>query len=151
MSRLEAIRMKRRRFLNWALGTTSTLLGASILYPVLRFLRPPAEWVDIEGPVKAAKSDELRPDSFKIFPIGNDPGILIRLPDGEYRALTAVCTHLGCTVQYRASHQDIWCACHNGVYDLQGRNVSGPPPRPLDRYAVQIAGDAILVDPRKVI
>jgi Rieske Fe-S protein len=143
--------MRRREFLNWALGTAGALLGACILYPVLRYLRPPPESIEIGGPFRAAKKDELRADSFKIFPIGTRPGILIRLVDGEYRAFTAVCTHLGCTVQYRATHKDIWCACHNGVYDLQGRNVSGPPPRPLDRYVVQIASDAVLVDPTRVV
>ena len=50
---------------------------------------------------------------------------------GNYRALSATCTHLGCIVQYRSDLQEIWCACHNGLYDLNGRNISGPPPRPL--------------------
>jgi len=71
---------------------------------------------------------------------------LIRTPStGEYRAFTAVCTHLGCTVQYRPDLQEIWCPCHNGIYDLQGRNVSGPPPRPLAQYQVHIQGQDIVV------
>jgi Rieske Fe-S protein len=72
---------------------------------------------------------------------GSQPGILVRTPAGELRAFTAVCTHLACTVQYREEKQDIWCACHNGIYDLNGKNVSGPPPRPLDPYKVQVATD----------
>jgi Rieske Fe-S protein len=49
-------------------------------------------------------------------------------------------------VQYRAPDKVIWCACHNGFYDLEGRNVSGPPPRPLERYDVHLAGDDVVVE-----
>jgi len=48
-------------------------------------------------------------------------------------------------VQYREEKQDIWCACHNGIYDLNGKNVSGPPPRPLELYRVNVKGDQIVV------
>ncbi len=39
----------------------------------------------------------------------------------------------------------IWCACHNGRYDLTGKNVSGPPPRPLEEFHVNVRGDEIIV------
>ena len=83
--------------------------------------------------------------SGRIFRFGNKPGILIRTPSGELRAFTAICTHLGCTVQYRQDLQHIWCACHNGHYDLDGVNIAGPPPRPLERYAIRIGGTRIHV------
>ena len=67
---------------------------------------------------------------------------------GDVRAFSAVCTHLACTVQYRPDFQHIWCACHNGHYDLQGKNIAGPPPRPLDAYKVDIAGDEVYVTKR---
>jgi Rieske Fe-S protein len=44
-------------------------------------------------------------------------------------------------VAYRAEEGDLFCACHEGVYDLNGRNVSGPPPRPLEQYKVTLRGD----------
>jgi Rieske Fe-S protein len=96
--------------------------------------------------VVAGSVNELAPNSGKIFRYINKPGILIRTPapEGEYRAMTAICTHLGCTVQYRSDEQLIWCACHNGWYDLTGRNIKGPPPRPLERYEVHIQGDKII-------
>jgi Rieske Fe-S protein len=52
---------------------------------------------------------------------------------------------LNCTVQYRNREHDIWCACHNGVYDLKGAVVSGPPPRPLEQFAVHVRGQEIVV------
>jgi Rieske Fe-S protein len=51
-------------------------------------------------------------------------------------------------VQYRDEKQEIWCACHNGVYDLNGKNVSGPPPRPLEEYKVNVKGDQLVVSRR---
>ena len=48
-------------------------------------------------------------------------------------------------MQYRDDLREIWCACHNGHYDLHGRNVSGPPPRPLDEFAVHVQDDDIII------
>ena len=80
-----------------------------------------------------------------LLPFGGRPAILIRTVEGEYRALSATCTHLNCTVQYRGDLKTIWCACHNGMYDLAGRNVGGPPPRPLESYKVDVTRDAVVV------
>jgi Rieske Fe-S protein len=118
---------------------------ASCLYPVLRYLVPPAEADLGVDAVVAASANELKPNSAKIFRFGSRPALLIRSSDGEYRAMSATCTHLSCTVQYRKDVQQVWCACHNGMYDLNGRNVSGPPPRPLEQYQVHIQGDEIRV------
>jgi Rieske Fe-S protein len=52
-----------------------------------------------------------------------------------------VCTHLDCTVQYKADTSQMWCACHNGMYDLSGANVSGPPPRPLETFVANVRGE----------
>jgi Rieske Fe-S protein len=141
--------MRRRDFLDWLIKLSGTALGAFVLYPVARYLVPPKAPEAATRRVIAAAKDELAPGSFKIFPFGGQPGILIRMADGNYRAFTAVCTHLGCTVQYRPSDRFIWCACHNGVYDLEGRNVSGPPPRPLEAFDVHVSGDQVVVEKAK--
>ena len=91
--------------------------------------------------MSAGKASDLRPNSGRLVPFGAEPAIVVRLANGELRAFTAVCTHLSCTVQYRPDLQHIWCACHNGHYDLNGRNVAGPPPRPLRAYEVNVNGD----------
>jgi Rieske Fe-S protein len=141
--------MNRRRMLDWMLRASGTALGAFVLYPIVRYLVPPPTPEAATRRVIAARKDELAPGSFKIFPFGSQPGLLIRTAEGDYRAFTAVCTHLGCTVQYRAATNLIWCACHNGVYDLTGRNVSGPPPRPLEPFQVHVIGDQIVVEKAK--
>ena len=70
----------------------------------------------------------------------------IRTANGELKAFSAVCTHLDCIVQYRPETKQIWCACHNGQYNLNGENIGGPPPRPLEVYPVNKRGDDIVVN-----
>jgi Rieske Fe-S protein len=84
-------------------------------------------------------------NSARIVPFGSVPAILVRTAAGDYRAFSATCTHLACTVQYRADLQHIWCACHNGHYDLNGRNIAGPPPRALEAYDVNVRDDALVI------
>jgi len=141
--------MKRRTFLDAIIAASGAVLGAFILYPIARYLVPPKAPEAATRRVVAAKQDEVPPGGFKIFPFGGEPGILIRGKDGGYRALSAVCTHLGCTVQLRPDGQSIWCACHNGLYDLEGRNVSGPPPRPLESFVVHVVGGDVVVEKAK--
>jgi Rieske Fe-S protein len=136
---------ERRRFVEAFLGASVAASLVSFLYPVLRYLIPPPSTELSSDTILAGKTGELKPNSGKVFRFGSRPGLLVLMSDGQYRALSAVCTHLGCTVQYRSDLHTIWCACHNGMYDLNGRNVSGPPPRPLETYDVFIKGDEIYV------
>ena len=139
----------RRRFVGFLLGGGLLGSAASFLYPVLRYLVPPPA-VDLGGDsVVAAKLGELKPNSGKIFRFGSRPGLLVLGSDGQYRALAGTCTHLSCTVQYRGDLHQVWCACHNGMYDLNGRNLSGPPPRPLEAYDVHVRGDEIVVSRKR--
>ncbi len=140
---------RRRRFLQVVLGGGLVASLMSFLYPVVRYMIPPAA-TDLGGDnVIAGKMGDLKPNSAKVFRFGSRPGLLIRTADGEYKALSATCTHLSCTVQYRSELHQIWCACHNGLYDMAGRNVSGPPPRPLESYEVHTSGDDIVVSRRR--
>lgn len=142
---LSASPSPRRRFLDYLLGAgTAATLGA-VLYPVLRFMVPPRVVESAASSVVAAKASEVKPNTGRIFRFGSKPGLLIETATGEYRAFSAICTHLDCTVQYRSDEKMIWCACHNGRYDLTGRNVSGPPPRPLEEFQVNVRGDEIVV------
>lgn len=139
----------RRRLIGIFLGGGLVASFVSFIYPVLHYLIPPV-LADLGGDeTVAAKVAELKPGSSKIFRFGSRPGLLIMNSDGTYRALSASCTHLGCTVQYRSDLRQIWCACHNGIYDLNGRNISGPPPRPLDVFDVHSRGDEIVVSRKR--
>jgi len=136
----------RRSWVSWLLGTSLGLTLFSFLYPVLSYLVPPESsepsLSEFELDLKAS---DIAPNSGRIIGLGGKPVLLLRKPSGELAALTATCTHLDCTVQYRADRSDVWCACHDGVYDLKGRNVSGPPPRPLTPLEIYIRGEKIVI------
>jgi len=135
----------RRRVVEYLLGGGLLASVISFIYPVLRYLIPPPV-ADLGGDeVVASKVGDIRPNGSKIFRFGTRPALLVMTAEGEYRALSAVCTHLSCTVQYRNDLHQIWCACHNGLYSLDGRNISGPPPRPLEAFQVHVRGDEIVV------
>ncbi len=123
----------RRRLLDVLLSVTGLGFVGAVVYPVVRYLTPAKVSEAVVGSVVAARLGDVKPNAGKIFRFGSKPGILVRLPSGEWRAFSAVCTHLQCTVQYRSDLEQIWCPCHNGHFDLTGRNVSGPPPAPLRR------------------
>ena len=108
-------------------------------------MMPPASAESAVNQVSAGKAAELKANTGKIFNFGSRPALLVHTANGEWRAFSAVCTHLNCTVQYREETQQIWCACHNGLYDLNGKVIGGPPPRPLEEYTVHVQGDEVVV------
>jgi Rieske Fe-S protein len=139
----------RKRFVDWLLGTSAGGFLAAVFYPVVRYIIPP------EVPESAVSSaqlaftaDEVPSNTGRIFKFGTRPGLILKTPGGELRAFSARCTHLDCTVQYREDLEHIWCACHNGHFDLNGKNIAGPPPEPLQAFDVNVRGDQIVVSVR---
>jgi cytochrome b6-f complex iron-sulfur subunit len=143
----------RRKLVNRLLGGSFGALVAWILYPVARFLEPVevAEAATNQVDAGLANDPELLAKSFKIVPFGNEPVILVRAGEGDYRALSATCTHLDCIVEYRPDRGLVWCNCHNGQFDLTGQVVGGPPPRPLRQYRVHVVEGAAGAAPSLVI
>jgi len=145
----------RRRFIDWLLSRSlttwllSTSIGGlivAIVYPAGRYIVPPEVTESAAATVTLPfKPEDVPPNSGRIFKYGSRPGILIRTASGEFRAFSATCTHLGCIVQYRPDLGQIWCACHNGHFNLNGINVEGPPPKPLDAFDVNVRGEQIVV------
>ena len=147
--------LPRRGLLLRALQGTIGLTVLAIFYPVVRFLRPrKATSVGEQQVVAPFRVKELASTSSKIFDYGGQPCLVILTKEGaklvaagqspgpdDVKAFNAVCTHVQCTVKYRPSSADIFCNCHEGVYDLTGRNVAGPPPRPLEVYRVTLRGE----------
>jgi cytochrome b6-f complex iron-sulfur subunit len=133
--------MRRRTFLDTLLGVGFVSSAAAMLYPVWRYLNPPLVAEPPTASVVAGRLADLPPNSGRVFRFGNIPAILVRTPEGELRAFNAICTHLDCTVQFKADTSQIWCACHNGMFDLGGNVVAGPPPRPLERLVVNVRGE----------
>ncbi|HJW95875.1 MAG TPA: ubiquinol-cytochrome c reductase iron-sulfur subunit [Thermoanaerobaculia bacterium] len=132
--------MNRRQMLNWFLGTSIGALIASVIYPVLRYMTPPKITEASTNQIEAGEVNDpqLLERGYKIVRFGAEPVILVKAADNDFRAFSATCTHLDCIVGFQKEQTRIYCNCHGGCYDLQGRNVSGPPPRPLTPYKVNV-------------
>lgn len=72
---------------------------------------------------------------------------VIRRRDGSLTAFAPQCTHLGCAYHWDEQKQKFLCPCHASAFDLEGNVLSGPAPRPLDRYAVRLEGGKLLLGP----
>ncbi|MBI5473891.1 MAG: Rieske (2Fe-2S) protein [Ignavibacteriae bacterium] len=140
-----AVHEGKRDLLKYILGAGLVAWLGSIVYPLAAYLKPPRQAEVEVSSVKVGKLAEIEKDSGAIVRFGNKPVILVRSAAGELRAFSATCTHLDCTVQYRKDLGVIWCACHNGKYDFNGKNIAGPPPRPLDEYRVVVQGEEVLI------
>jgi cytochrome b6-f complex iron-sulfur subunit len=138
-------RNSKRDFLKLLLGGGVLAWIAAVAYPLVAYLKPPEQGEAEVTSVKVGPLSGIEKNSGTIIRFGNKPVLLIRNAAGDLRALSATCTHLDCTVQYRKDMGTIWCACHNGTYDLNGRNISGPPPRPLEEYRVVLQGEDVFL------
>ena len=128
----------RRGVLNLLLTMGGLGWLASVLYPVISYLRP----LPMQGPsgpvgLTRAEVTKIERDKFAIIPVGTKRVLVLEDSSGELHALDAKCTHEGCTVRYVSGEALIWCACHNARFDLEGRVLGGPPPRPLSRHRIQ--------------
>ena len=138
----------RRRLLDVLLKVTVVGWVASCLYPVISFLKPLPQQ-EGTGPVGLTRAEVQAVESkkFAIVPVGTKRVLVLEDGDGEIHALDARCTHEGCTVRYLPGEALISCACHNARFDLTGRVLSGPPPRPLPKYIARRGPDGgIVVD-----
>lgn len=69
---------------------------------------------------------------------------IVRRPDG-WIALSPVCTHLGCMVNYSRIKREFICPCHGGRYSIDGKVIAGPPPMPLPRLPLRVEDDRVFV------
>lgn len=135
--------MQRRSFLK----ILTTALGLSALgsfaYPLFRFLLP------VESAVKAKSitlpMSQIPVNTTKDLMIGLTPAIILHTRDKGFLAFSKVCTHLGCLVKYDRERRVFICPCHAGTFDLEGNVVSGPPPKPLPKFAVKVEGDNLVI------
>jgi cytochrome b6-f complex iron-sulfur subunit len=129
----EEVDVTRRDLLDWIVYFCSTVFGAAIAFPALAYLWP----ITKSGPVKVREEvgDAETWDvwSAKKVAVANKPVLVIRTDKG-FVAYSAVCTHLGCLVEFDPAQHNIICPCHAAWFDIEGKVGGGPPPRPLASY-----------------
>ena len=141
--------LSRRTFVRAGMAVAGAAYAAALGYPLYRYLATPAERAAALAAVKEVTltgADKLPKSSAMMFKFAGRPAILLHHEDDSWSALSAVCTHLGCTVQFDPEHKVIRCACHGGQYDPKtGANISGPPPKPLGQFKVQLLEGKVMV------
>lgn len=135
--------MERRRFLRILLTALGSTAMVSFAYPLIRFIAPPRNKLSNQK-VTISKGD-IQAGEAKEIVLGNMPAIVINVAGKGYIALSRVCTHLGCLVQYDTRKQILVCPCHAGSFDLEGRVISGPPPKPLETIPLSVQGGDITI------
>lgn len=138
----------RRRLLDGAIALTACGATAAVAVPAARFALPPDDHARAGASV-TLRRDEVRAAGSRLVEVGGEPVLVVALPDGEVRALSARCTHLGCTVRFARASGEIECPCHGARFDADGRVLAGPAPAPLATWEVTEAGDTLTIERRR--
>lgn len=134
---------ERRTFLTVILGGIGVVIAGAFSWPLFRYLAP----IDKGGgelQVRVPRS-QVAVGEAHFFSYQGRPAVLLQPTAGEFLALSAVCTHLGCIVKWVADSEEFLCPCHGGRFSPAGQVLGGPPPKPLAVYGVSIEGDEILI------
>ena len=142
-SSITAPRSRRDFMANILLGVGTALGLGSLAYRFLEYLYPVVPPIRVVE-VPAGPPNEIPPDGVRLVHLPEGP-VMLEKADNEVRALSAVCTHLGCIVQWHPGARKFICPCHHGIYDFNGDVLSGPPPRPLEKLQVKLHGGQVFV------
>jgi len=149
--------ISRRRFLSYASGVLSALIGFLLAVPLIRFYigntftSSGERWLKI-GDIKDIKLNQ--PNLFNAGHVKQDGWrqtmqqesvYVVRRPDNSYNVFSYTCTHLGCPVHWDDEVQLFLCPCHDGGFNIDGTVAKGPPPRPLDKLEHKIDNDILFV------
>lgn len=143
--RLKYSLVTRRTFLNTLFGGWLLAFLGGALFSLLKFAFPTlGKEPDF---VVLNKKDflDLPRNSIKRFPWGGTVGFYYVKADGSIMALKGVCTHMECNVDYKPAERRFYCPCHQGWFDENGRNISGPPPRPLEQLVITEEGERLII------
>jgi Rieske Fe-S protein len=137
--------ISRRQFLNTLFGGSLLAFFSATLFPLFKFAFPTlGKEPDF---VVLPKKDfaDIPENSAKIFAWGGVPGLYLKRDDGSVAVFKGVCTHMECNVAYRPAEKKFYCACHQGWFDDTGKNIAGPPPKPLEFFEVMEKGEKLII------
>ncbi|MEK7783979.1 MAG: ubiquinol-cytochrome c reductase iron-sulfur subunit [Chloroflexota bacterium] len=147
----------RRHFMSVAIAAISSFIGAAVSLPGIAYIIGPALKKEAEDWVSLGAISKVEPGSPTLFKatIERQTGWItdqeevsayVLTEDGQnYVAMSNICTHLGCRVRWLAEQERFFCPCHNGVFGKDGSVISGPPPRPLDRFETTVRDGVLFI------
>ncbi|MBN2547516.1 MAG: Rieske (2Fe-2S) protein [Anaerolineales bacterium] len=145
--------LSRQDFVKFTAGVLGSIMGAIVGLPAIGYLLSPAlkttkldAWVSL-GPLENYPIGVPTPFSFTRSKVNgwektvNSYGVFIlRKSESEVVVFSNVCTHLSCRVAWKEDIQQYYCPCHDAHFGINGEIISGPQPRPLDRYETRLEG-----------
>ncbi len=134
----------RRRFLSIFFGIGSALGLGAFAAPLILYVYPVLKGTVYEKQKIAAVAD-VTGDGVR-FDYQDIPSMLIQKKDKSYAAFSLVCTHLGCIVKWEPQNFDFHCPCHGGKFNENGKNIAGPPPKPLTEWNITQEAGQIFVN-----
>jgi Rieske Fe-S protein len=131
----------RREFVRYLVLASGAIAAGTIATAAWASLRP----INHGEPRAIVPLDKVPVNGAYLFryPTEDDPAILVRLPGDQLHAMSQKCTHLSCVVYYQADERRMICPCHEGVFDVNGHVIEGPPQRPLGRIDVEVRDGTI--------
>jgi cytochrome b6-f complex iron-sulfur subunit len=135
----------RRNFLTQALSGWIFVSVLPVVYALIEYIIPPRIRETILQSINIGKISDIPANGAKIIKFNKKAIILIRTEQNQVRALSAICTHLGCIVEYKPDQKNFKCNCHGSVFDLTGKNIAGPAPVPLKPYRVELKQDEVII------
>lgn len=147
----------RRRFYLSVIYGLGSVIGAALAIPAIAYLfippklRKEQEWVDA-GSIRELTPkqpvemffQQSRTDGWKVTTEKRTAWV-VQLPSEGVVAFGPQCTHLGCAYHWETGTGQFFCPCHNSAFSLDGKVLSGPAPRPLDRYQTKLEGQRLLL------
>ena len=137
----------KRTFIRVCLGGVATLAAvgvAAVTYPLFRYYLVPKPSSSSGGKTSIG-INEIAVGDAKFFDYNGTAAVVLKKQDGTIVALSAVCPHLGCIVQWEKDRQDFLCPCHAGYFTPDGVVISGPPPRALEKLPFAVTNGMITV------
>ncbi|TAK51529.1 MAG: ubiquinol-cytochrome c reductase iron-sulfur subunit [Bacteroidetes bacterium] len=141
----QPIQKTRRGFLREVMFGWFLLTLLPALYVVAEYLYPASNREKSLKDYPIAKVTDIPFNSFKIFKLKKKPVIVMNSESGQIKAMSLICTHLGCVVEFKPEEQKFHCNCHGSIFDRDGKNIAGPAPIPLKPYRVTLTGTDILI------
>jgi menaquinol-cytochrome c reductase iron-sulfur subunit len=152
-----ALAPARRRFFVGAIYGMMAAISAALALPSLAYLLIPGkakkgdDWIEVGDLTRLSPGVPLeltfrrnRVDGWKVISEKSTAWV-VKTGDNQVTAFGPQCTHLGCAYHWEADKKDFLCPCHTSVFALDGKVISGPAPRPLDRYDTKIQGTKLLL------
>jgi len=135
----------RRNFLSRILAAWAGVVLLPALYVVIEYIIPPKLREKLIESLKIGKAADVVANDARMVKFNKTPVMIVKNNEGQIKAFSAVCTHLGCIVEFRSADRKFHCNCHGSVFDYDGKNVAGPAPRPLQPFRVELKQDDIYV------